>query len=421
LSLSDRKTDPRYEATTALFMKKEDFEDRLIQKGMRNVGYWVAVRRITLSSNERTLIAAVLPGLPATYGWLIAKQPYGVEAAMLCANMNSLVADYCMRAKLSQPGIPLDTLYQIAILPPARYPDDARAFIVFRVLELTYTSYSMTPFAHDLGYTGEPFPWDEDRRALLRAELDAWYARAYSLSRDDLRYILDPADVLGPGYPSETFRVLKKNEITKFGEYRTQRLVLAAWDRQAAGLTPASELPTEVRVVLPSEVDYTVLPDGSWTIHRPEPFNPTVPAARLLAAILAEFSQPVPKDHIGLIYVYASKPDKLTPLLQGDDRANWLRLIGGDAQPPDARILQMPPRVDLPFADGLNWLRSKNVLQEDLENGTWQRSGDSGLHLAGWPEGRARFVHKVLMKLGFENLRSQLAPEDMVWEEPKRA
>jgi hypothetical protein len=38
-------------------------------------------------------------------------------------------------------------------------------------------------------------------------------------------------DVKGPDYPSETFRVLKKNEIARFGEYRTARLVLQAWDR----------------------------------------------------------------------------------------------------------------------------------------------------------------------------------------------
>ena len=91
------------------------------------------------------------------------------------------------------------------------------------------------PFARDLGYDGPPFPWDEDRRALLRAELDAWYAHAYGLTRDELRYILDPADVKGPDYPSETFRVLKTNEIKRFGEYRTARLVLQAWDRLENG------------------------------------------------------------------------------------------------------------------------------------------------------------------------------------------
>ena len=77
------------------------------------------------------------------------------------------------------------------------------------------------------------FRLDEARRALLRAELDAWYARAYGLTRDELRYILDPADVHGPDFPGETFRVLKEKELVKYGEYRTRRLVLDAWDKQA--------------------------------------------------------------------------------------------------------------------------------------------------------------------------------------------
>ena len=38
----------------------------------------------------------------------------------------------------------------------------------------------------------------------------------------------------GPDYPSETFRVLKEKEIRKYGEYRTRRLVLDAWDRMEA-------------------------------------------------------------------------------------------------------------------------------------------------------------------------------------------
>lgn len=79
---------------------------------------------------------------------------------------------------------------------------------------------------------GQPFPWKPERRAHLRAELDAYYARFYGLTRDELRYILDPADVMGPDYTSETFRVLKNNEMREFGEYRTRRLVLAAWDKQ---------------------------------------------------------------------------------------------------------------------------------------------------------------------------------------------
>ncbi len=35
----------------------------------------------------------------------------------------------------------------------------------------------------------------------------------------------------GTSYPSETFRVLKNKEESRYGEYRTRRLVLEAWDR----------------------------------------------------------------------------------------------------------------------------------------------------------------------------------------------
>ena len=45
------------------------------------------------------------------------------------------------------------------------------------------------------------------------------------------RYILDPADVVRAEFPGETFRVLKEKEIKKYGEYRTRRLVLDAWER----------------------------------------------------------------------------------------------------------------------------------------------------------------------------------------------
>ena len=81
---------------------------------------------------------------------------------------------------------------------------------------------------------GRPFAWDKDRRGHLRAGLDAFYARAYGLTRDELRYIPDLADVKGSDYPSETFRVLKEKEIRQCGEYRTRRLVLEAWDRMEA-------------------------------------------------------------------------------------------------------------------------------------------------------------------------------------------
>jgi hypothetical protein len=152
-------------------------------------------------------------------------------SSALIANLSSIVFDYFVRLKMGGTSLIQSYFKQFPVLPPSTYGKGELAFIVPRVLELTYTSHSIAPFAHDLGYDGPPFIWDEDRRAQLRAELDAWYARAYGLTRDELRYVLDPKEVMGAEYPSETFRVLQKNEIAKYGEYRAARLVLAAYDQ----------------------------------------------------------------------------------------------------------------------------------------------------------------------------------------------
>lgn len=125
---------------------------------------------------------------------------------------------------------------QLPVLPPSAYSEDDRRFVSQRVLELTYTAKDLQRFAREVGHLGPSFPWDEERRAVLRAELDAYYAALYGLSRQEPCYVLDPQDVYGPDFPGETFRVLKQNEIKRYGEYRTRRLVLEARDR--LGLEP---------------------------------------------------------------------------------------------------------------------------------------------------------------------------------------
>ncbi|MBO6884209.1 MAG: N-6 DNA methylase [Marivita sp.] len=194
--------------------------------------YWIAFRSIARTGDERTIISCALPqiGLSGKLPALLTDQPPVKDAALL-GSLNSLVIDYVARLKLGGTDLAFHYVKQFPVLHPDFYTEPRLTFITPKVLELTYTSHSLAPFARDLGHDGPPFAWDEDRRAHLRADLDAFYARAYGLTRDELRYILDPADVKGPDYPSETFRVLKEKEIRQHGEYRTRRLVLAAWDR----------------------------------------------------------------------------------------------------------------------------------------------------------------------------------------------
>ena len=189
-------------------------------------------RDITNATNERTVIASVFPRVGVGHTIPMAFTPSKHDQiAALVAQLTSLTLDYAARQKLAGTHLTYFYLEQLPVLAPHQYTLENLTFITPRVLELTYTSDSMRPWAEDLGHIGPPFAFDLDRRAQLRAELDAFFARKYGLSRDDLRYILDPADTHGESYPSETFRGLKRNEIERYGEYRTQRLVLTAFDR----------------------------------------------------------------------------------------------------------------------------------------------------------------------------------------------
>ncbi|RCK72740.1 MAG: putative restriction /modification enzyme [Anaerolineae bacterium] len=266
-------------------------------------------RDVTNATNERTAIFSLLPWVGV--GNKIPILLFGNVSPLLLnaflANTSSIVFDFVSRQKLG--GMTMNFFYvkQFPVLPPSTYTaadpstgsGQVLRFIVPRVLELTYTAWDLQPFAEDVwndadedlrealvrqweecphspalspkalgerglasGGEGCPFPpftWNEARRAKIRAELDAYYARLYGLTRKQLRYILDPADltpreledILDPweevddpldpqGYaercarsdfPGETFRVLKEKELRQYGEYRTRRLVLEAWER----------------------------------------------------------------------------------------------------------------------------------------------------------------------------------------------
>jgi hypothetical protein len=62
------------------------------------------------------------------------------------------------------------------------------------------------------------------------AEIHALVAHeVFNLTRDELPYVLDPDNLLGEGSGVETFKALRNRENGEFGEYRTHRLVLEAW------------------------------------------------------------------------------------------------------------------------------------------------------------------------------------------------
>ncbi|MGB9590911.1 MAG: hypothetical protein ACPL1K_00145, partial [Candidatus Kryptoniota bacterium] len=242
-------------------------------------------RNICRSTDETSIVIDVFPAygignsLPLI---LFSKKISATKASLFLSNQISIVQNYIARNKIGGTNFNFFYMKQLPILPPEAYTPEDIAFIAPRVFELTWTAYDIAGWAEDLWDSMDtseralvlgahrtnllaskgtqnpytfikpellpapndsllansfdttmlpPFVFLPQRRAYIRAELDAYYARLYGLSRDDLRYILDPQDLMGPYYPSETFRVLKEKEIARYGEYRTRRLVLEAYDK----------------------------------------------------------------------------------------------------------------------------------------------------------------------------------------------
>lgn len=218
----------------------------------RSPSWLMGWRDITNATNERTVIASVIPRVAVghTMPVFYTSQSPPLQAVLL-GNWSAMIFDYIARQKVGGTHLTYGYLKQFPVLPPNLYTEADLSFIVPRVLELTHTANDMQAWADDLADYDlrpvdqriTPYGWNPQRRAQLRAELDAYYARLYGLTRDELRYILEPADapfgpsgeLLGPDYPSETFRGLKNKEEKVYGEYRTRRLVLTAWDSLAAG------------------------------------------------------------------------------------------------------------------------------------------------------------------------------------------
>ncbi|TRV78836.1 N-6 DNA methylase [Streptomyces sp. 130] len=181
----------------------------------------LAFLRISSPTNQRTMISAILP--PAAIGdsVFLLHTRSSRDSAVLVAHFNSFVYDYVTRQKAAGLNLNFFHIRQLPVLPPEtvrRHTD----FLIPRVLELTFTAHDMAPFAADLGDADGPFHWDEDRRHHIRAELDAFFFRLYGIGRADSAYILD------------TFPIVRRRDVARYGGYRTKDLVLAAYDRMAA-------------------------------------------------------------------------------------------------------------------------------------------------------------------------------------------
>ncbi|CAN5184651.1 hypothetical protein BH09PSE1_BH09PSE1_15760 [soil metagenome] len=230
---SDMKADPAFSPEPQYWVQRQGIMD----------GVAIAFRDIARATDARTMIAAMLPHRAAgnTAPLVISDAP-SEQQGLLLANLNALILDYVVRQKAQSTHLNWYIVEQLPVVPPAAYdrtfgPKTAREIVREAVLELSYTAHDLAPLARDLGHVDDasdvlpPFVWDEERRLKLRAKLDALYFILYGVfdptdptqSRDDIRYIYS------------TFPIVEREEIAKWGSYRSRDLALAWVNALMAG------------------------------------------------------------------------------------------------------------------------------------------------------------------------------------------
>lgn len=212
---------------------------RLAEQGW-NHGWLLGWRDIARSTDTRTLVATVLPpyGVGHTTPIILVKD--ASAAALLQACLSSFILDYIIRQKIAGTHLTYGYLFQLPVPPLTVFHafPGAESWFIERVLELTYTSTDLADYAKELGYDGPPFPWNERRREMLRAELDAAFFHIYGISRDDVGHVM------------EAFPVVKRMDESSYGSYRTRDLILNEYDRMvAAGISLTNPLVDGVNYV----------------------------------------------------------------------------------------------------------------------------------------------------------------------------
>ena len=372
--------------------------------------YLLGFRDICRSTDERTTIASLMPfaAVGHTAPIIFPSGVNGRQQAALIGNLDSISLDFVARQKVGGTHLTFGYLKQFPILPPEAYNEEALDYIVPRVLELIYTSHDLAPFARDLGYEGAPFGWDPERRHQLRCELDAYYAYLYGLTRDELRYILDPADVMGADYPSVTFPGLKRKEIAEFGEYRTQQRVLAAWDklnRQAINTLPTHE--TAVTV------DFSQLPNRAFS-------RPTAGTQEdgivALIAILKSLDNSISLDELLLAWLLFMKPRYLLPTLNKQESSEWQRLVGDEAYELPGSVSEFIPQSSAAWGESIRFVRSRGYCEESANGQKFKPNKKiNNFPTNTWADGRAEFVISKLKDQVLTAILSSLPSEIREW------
>ena len=180
---------------------------------------WCLVYRdITRATDERTMIASIIPGCSCANTLSIIETLNINDALLLESCLNSLPFDFLSRQVVGGTHFNHWILKQLPVINFSKVSTSLSALIQKKVFQLTYTASDLRGMAEEFDYSGSPFIWNEKERFQLQCELDAIYAHLYGLEKAEMDYILD------------TFPIVRRKDIDKYGTFRTKETILKLYD-----------------------------------------------------------------------------------------------------------------------------------------------------------------------------------------------
>lgn len=202
-----------FKIKTQYYLTKQELISRF-----GNSKWYLAYRMITNSTNERTMVASIIPNYPCGNSLSLIETESLFHALFLEGCLNSHVFDFFSRQTVGGSNFNHWILKQLPVIDFNVVSIDLQSIITEKVLRLNYTASDLKPMAEEFGYIGEPFVWNSIERFRLQCELDAICAHLYDLEKDELDYIL------------ETFPIVKRKDTVKYGDFRTKETILKMYD-----------------------------------------------------------------------------------------------------------------------------------------------------------------------------------------------
>jgi hypothetical protein len=302
---TEMKANAAFYALTSHVVDDKEVLARLGKRGITSK--WLCgFRDIASATNERTVIMAVFPVSAVGNSINMVLNLNAKASACLTANANTFAFDYCCRQKVSGTHVNIWIFKQLPAISLDRFhvpfpwtigSQKSVEWLLPRLLELTYTAWDMEPFAKGCGWNGPPFRWDEERRFLLRCELDTAFFHLYlpatpdgqwkpariaeGAQRDETpaelaelkRHFPTPRDAVP--YIMDTFPIVRRKDEEKHGEYRTKRVILEIYDEMAEAMRTGNPYQTRLDPPPgpPADEKGNFLPLPEWNSGQPKPTN----------------------------------------------------------------------------------------------------------------------------------------------------